>query len=919
MKPIYLICLFILLMATNGHLQAQVNIPEELQQRLQGKNKLKEIMKEVDAYYLRIRLADKVRENKINTIDEEVEPDDDYARWKRWEWYMSSRLAPDGSFVNLSKIFIDAFTDRVQQQDARNSPAGIEGVVTAGAWAFVGPASYGTVWNTTNNISSLPGNGRVDRIGFDPNNESILYAATPAGGLWKSIDHGGSWVNLSNYPSTLGVSGIVVDKANSNIVYILTGDGDSGSGGFVLNAGFARQSAGVLKSTDGGMTWQPTGAWPVGAGVVYYGYNLSQSAADPNILIAATSTGLFRTADGGINWSYIIGGTFNDVKFNPKNGNTVFAAGPGYFYYSNDAGTSWRSANFNISIAGANRIQIGIGQFDTSKVYALCGPVSTLPAAPGFFGLYSSSDGGRNFTRVNNTPNILGNGDNGQDYTDQSVYDLGICVNPSSANTIFTCGTTVWNSTNGGSSFTHNTNYWGGPNGNTHPDMHDIQFSPVNANLLYVCTDGGLYVSSDKGNNWTYLSDGLNCTQWYHITAADRAHLLGGLQDNGIRARTSTTSAFNHVASGDGFCGAYDPNDATKFIVSINTGVNKYSGDGSSFISSFSTSFDQTQYFPFIGRHPTNTNIVFLGREDSIFKSTDEGVNYTKINIGGNRRIVFAPSNPLKIFAASSSKIWRSDDGGSNWTDLTSSSGYPAGSPVITCVAVNPSDANKVMVTFGGFDAANKVIRSTNGGAGWSNDGSTSLPNLPVNCIAINTDNSAYIGTDMGVYYQPSGGSNWLFFSAGLPLVPITDLVIFGGTDQTIYASTFGRGVWYGSLYGACSNSLNLSGTVSGALTYVSGNITSTQSITGGAGTFINYQSGVTTILSPGFLVPNGTRFYAKTGPCNDFPGRTAQPNNNAGSAVPVSILKNNSSNNAGQKMKKNWLMPLEVKNRNNK
>jgi len=111
-------------------------------------------------------------------------------------------------------------------------------------------------------------------------------------------------------------------------------------------------------------------------------------------------------------------------------------------------------------------------------------------------------------------------------------------------------------------------------------------------------------------------------------------------------------------------------------------------------------------------------------------------------------------------------------------------------------------------------------------------------------------------------------------------LVPVTDLVIFNGTDQMIYASTFGRGVWYSPLINACGSSLSLSGPVSGPQSYASGNITSTQSITVGASTVI-YQSAVLTTLSPGFISPNGTRFYAITGPCIS-PGRSAgQPATN--------------------------------------
>lgn len=835
----------------------------ELQRRLQGKTTLKEIMKEVDAYYVEKGL----HENRPN--GEGV--DDDYAKWKRWEYYMRDRLGPNGEFVDINQKMKEAYAMRdakdinrpvgpppVQHTDLPNSPDN----VTSGSWGFVGPNSYGTVWG------SLPGNGRVDRVAFHPTNANIIFAASPGGGLWKTTDGGTTWTNLSNFMPTMGISGIVIDKNNTNILYVLTGTGDDYKAGyFVYDFGYSRASVGVLKSTDGGINWTVTGALYTGG--PYAGYKLVQDPRNSNILLAATNQGLYRTTNGGGSWTQVLSGIYQDVEFNPVSsatGNTCYATGPGNYYYSNNEGLNWYAGTFNFALYGANgRNAIAVTANDTNKVYVLAGPAT---CTPGFWGIYKSTNGGRNFTRGRNTPNILGGDDLGNDCGDQTYYDLGVTASPTNADYIAMCGMTIWTSNDGGvSNLTHRTYYWGGPVSTVHPDTHGVDYNPLDGKL-YSCSDGGLYVSADNGVNWTFISNGIDASQWYHFTgvSADRSHLGGGLQDNGIRNRTTYTSAFNHVASGDGFDFAYDPNNSSRFYTIINTGGNLYTSDG----STFGGSYDFGSYFPKIGRHPTTTNTISVGRETGLFQSTNEGGSYSYNGaVGGNRKIIYCPSLTTTMYAANSSKVWKNTTSGSGtWTNLSANPGWPAGTPTITCVAVNPTNANLMCVTFGGFNAAAKVLYSSDGGANWSNE-TNSLPNVPVNCAVMNSDNSIYIGTDDGVYYQSPSDVDWLPFYDYLPRVPVTDLFIFA-TDGYIYASTFGRGIWFSSLKQACDVDLTLSGIVGGQFfNQASNSITSTQVLTGVSGTRVFNRSGNFVVLNPGFEAKSGNEFKAYIGPCD--------------------------------------------------
>ena len=126
----------------------------------------------------------------------------------------------------------------------------------------------------------------------------------------------------------------------------------------------------------------------------------------------------------------------------------------------------------------------------------------------------------------------------------------------------------------------------------------------------------------------------------------------------------------------------------------------------------------------------------------------------------------------------------------------------PVANAALTSITVSNTDPNKVWVTFSGYSAADKVYKSTDGGATWTNV-SAGLPNLPVNAI-VYTNGSAndaiYIGADIGVYYLDNTLSSVTPFMTALPNCAVRDLEIFYPTGK-LRAATFGRGVWESDLY----------------------------------------------------------------------------------------------------------------------
>lgn len=230
--------------------------------------------------------------------------------------------------------------------------------------------------------------------------------------------------------------------------------------------------------------------------------------------------------------------------------------------------------------------------------------------------------------------------------------------------------------------------------------------------------------------------------------------------------------------------------------------------------------------------------------------------------------------NPLPgCYQATTGVLRRSDDGGATWpvgNILSSDAGFPGTFPKITSIGVDPTNSLRVWVTFGGYTDGLKVYYAdynTNPAGQWVNM-SGSLPNLPVNCIAIDNNNNAYIGTDNGVYYRGTGMNDWVPFYNNLPYVPVTDLVI-SEADNRIRAATFGRGIWGSDLYSTCAVNLNISGTLEGQEFHEASNdITSNAALLTSEGTKVQMRGGHEVLLQDGFTARENTQFRAAVGPC---------------------------------------------------
>lgn len=712
-----------------------------------------------------------------------------YKQFKRWEWFWEDRIDPKTG----------AFPDR---ETLDRAYAGImENRSVSGNWSPMGPDS---------SPGGYAGLGRLNCVAFVPGSTSEYYAGAASGGIWYTADDGASWSVLNDTVPVLGVSDIlVIDPVTGpDILYIATGDRDRGSlwslGGQQSND---NNSVGVLKSTDGGATWAPTGlSFTVGQKV-----RVNRLLMDPNsayqTIYAATTSGLYKTTDGGTTWPLLSSEVFIDMEFKPGDPTVIYGSTQGStssIYRSTDSGASWTS----VTTYSGRRTELAVSPAQPAWVYAI-----TANSSGALLGVHKSTTSGTSFTTVYSSSNLLGWACDGSGSSGQGSYDLCIAVEPADASKVYVGGVNTWKSSDGGQSF-NIVNHWtgcGSPSNaqNVHADKHFLAFQ--NSTTLFECNDGGLYKSSDGGINWTHLSSGMAISQIYRLGVGQTSagEIITGLQDNGTKARLGGT--WTDVIGGDGFeCIVDYTNEniqygalyygsiykTTNYWTSKNNITNSLPGSGA-------------WCTPYL-MDPTNNQVLYVGYED-VWKTTDQGGSWSQISNQGSttdfRNMAIAASNTSYIYAATYNNLYRTINGGGatqQWTNINGN--LPVGSANITYISVKTDNPDHVWVSMGGYNA-DGVYESTDGGTSWNNI-SAGLPQLPVMCVIENKQYASgielYAATDAGVYVNRDGG-NWQLFSSGLPNVVVTELEIYydqnNPDDSKIYAATFGRGVWQSDLF----------------------------------------------------------------------------------------------------------------------
>jgi photosystem II stability/assembly factor-like uncharacterized protein len=657
-------------------------------------------------------------------------------------------------------------------------------------WEFVGPTNIG---------------GRITDIEIPSNNAATYYVGSASGGIFKTTDAAVSWNPIFDEQEMLSIGDIEISKSDNNLIYVGTGEVNAGGGSLAYDGN------GIYKSMDAGDTWENKGLEDVGS--------ISKVLINPvdnNVVYAGVMgalfrkdihRGVYRSLNGGESWDKVLFVSDStgiiDMAINPISPSIVYAASwerirrPNYrsyggetsrIYRSTDAGETWNELTNGLpSIANQKgRISIDISYSNPNILYA------SYTDKTGYLqGVYKTTNGGDTWSTIN---------------SDQ-IYDTsyhwwfgGIFINPSNPQNIYYAGFNLSKSTDGGIN-------WESDN-TMHVDQHTVAFNAQISNQVLIGNDGGLYKSCDSGTSFTFKND-LPITQFYRYTVDEQNEnkRYGGAQDNNtIRTITGAIDDWYSIYGGDGFQPLVDPTNTNTIYALYQRGNLARSTDDAGFFSPILNGIsysDRNNWDTPICIDPSNTNTLYYGTH-RVYKTTNRGDDWVAISTdltngdpGGNlafgtlTSIDVSPLDSNVIYAGTDdANVWVTVDGGSNWVKI--SDDLPT--HWVTKVKASPDDVNTIYVTFSGYrygDDDGQVFVSYNQGADWSNI-STSLPDIPVNDIEIDTFGNLFIATDIGVLLSNNDGTDWGYFGGGFPSVVVTDLYCHK-TSKYLYAATYGR------------------------------------------------------------------------------------------------------------------------------
>jgi PKD repeat protein len=697
-----------------------------------------------------------------------------YEVYKRWENFMEPRVYPSGDVTQASRAY-EEYQKYLRHNFSSHHATNPSSL--SSTWQAVGPFGDPTGGNS----------GRINTVRFDPVSASGIWAVTPDGGLWNTGNGGVNWSTTTDQLDVIGCSDLVFDPTNHQTIYLAMGDGDAGDS----------WSTGVMKSIDGGATWNPTGlAWTASQGNKLY--KMIINPLNGNEILVASNSGIYRSLDAAVTWNAVAGsGTqFTDIEYKPGDTTTLYAVSLD-FLKSTDGGATFSTITNGTPLnTGVDRLAIAVTPANPSYVYL----VGSAASNSGFYGFYQSTDNGTTFINKATTTNLLGWASSGNDTGGQGWYTLSIAASPTNANEVVVGGVNIWRTTNAGTGWSLFGQWTGQGAPYVHADIHDLEYK--NATTIYAGTDGGVFLTSNSGSTWSAINGNMNIAEIYQVgLSKTTANLdITGHQDNGTNIYNG---GWNNTMGGDGMACFIDwSNDLVMYGEQYNGSFNVTTDGGANWNAITSGLSGSGAWVTPWHQDPITPNTIY-GGYSQMFKSTNQGSGWSQIGTlpGTNSVVEFAvaPSNPQVMYVIQGNTLVKTSTGGTTWTDITGT--LPVAGASMTNVTVKDNNPSRVWVTFSGYSGADKVYASADGGTTWTNF-STGLPNLPVNCLAYwnGTKEAMYVGCDVGVYYRDSTMSNWVSYSTGIPNVSVHDLHIFYPSGK-LRAATFGRGVWETDLY----------------------------------------------------------------------------------------------------------------------
>lgn len=467
--------------------------------------------------------------------------------------------------------------------------------------------------------------GRTKAIAIDSRNEDIIFAGGTSGGLFRTINGGTSWSQVSKSLDNPSVTGVAQDPLDRDTWYYITGESAES-----VNTNQSSQiyvGDGVFKSTDNGITWAQLASTNPSSTLEGKGENVdwqlcNEIVVDPvsSAVLIANNGGVYRSVDKGITWSKVIDAKglaeFGDVTHidvaSVGTDSRIFyvsthSSGTDAGFFTSTDGENWTKLTNPSGFDGEwERIVVDIAPSNTNVVWFLAFGGQLSPQSVQLLKYDQSTMSWTNLT--SKIPSL--GGDVG-DFSTQQGYNMVMAVKPDNENVVFIADLNLWRSTDGFASDalstnTGNTQWIGGysPDNdvdgypNHHSDVHEMVFFPNDPNKVLSGHDGGLSVTTNIMANdgtpsgkekphpvtWSSLNNGLFTTQAYAISidpsTSGSKTILAGFQDNTNYRTTSGGANTNWTVEpygGDGAWNATAPGGDVWYISQQNGSIQRNS------------------------------------------------------------------------------------------------------------------------------------------------------------------------------------------------------------------------------------------------------------------------------------------------------------------------------------------------------
>ncbi|MDQ3022557.1 MAG: glycosyl hydrolase [Bacteroidota bacterium] len=695
----------------------------------------------------------------------------------------------------------------------------------------INSATFGAL--NARQIGSASMSGRItaiDAVNIDPR---IVFVGTAGGGVWKTLNGGAVFKSVfDKYCQSIGA--LAIDQNKPDVIWVGTGESNMRNSVAIGD--------GMYLSDDGGDNWKKVGLensehiskiviHPEKSNVVY--------AAVPGALWGdSEDRGLYKTTDGGNSWNkilYIDDKTgCADIVMDPKNPKILYASmwqfrrKPYAFasggensglYKSVDGGENWDRIDKSFTDDNKlGRICIAVSPGNTDHIYAIAESKNT--------GLFESLDAGKTWKRNSASADVV--------Y--RPFYFSVIAIDPTDENRVYRPAFNLNISDDGGQSF-RTPSFEGGF---VHPDYHAIWINPKNPQQIYVGTDGGVYMSLDRGNNFMFIHN-LPVSQFYHASydlEKPYYNVYGGLQDNGSwYAPSSTPGGIDNddwvsFGGGDGFSVIPDLTNSDYVYWEFQGGnIRRYN----------KKNFEDKDVKPQpmkgeeklrcnwntpIFQSTLNPGTIYLGSQ-YLFKTNDKGETWQRISpdlttndpekqkqeeSGGLSIDNSSAENHCTIFAICDSPvdaniIWVgtddgnvqvSENGGVSWNNVVENIPKLPKNTWVSSIDASSFDRSTAFATFDGHAGGDKkayVYKTTDMGKTWTLIATDEISGYAhkVKQDIVNP-NLLFVGTVFGLYISIDGGKVWAQYTGNIPKCEVRDISIQPEKGDLILA-THGRGI----------------------------------------------------------------------------------------------------------------------------